>query len=105
MACHLRRELIESRQYMTRGSLRQSSRRPSKLHISTRSDCVPGREVKTDSERFVFRCGVPAMLCARESTHARSASGGRETAPDCVHVVVDQLAVTTEQLVKLKLGG
>jgi hypothetical protein len=56
------------------------------------------KEAKTDSEWFILGCGVPAMLRARKSTCARSASSGRETAPDCVHVVVDQLAVTTEQL-------
>ena len=61
------------------------------------------KEIKTDSERFVLGCRVPAMLCAGESTRARSTSGGRETAPGCVHIVVDQLTVTTEQLVKLRL--
>lgn len=38
---------------------------------------------------------MPAVLCACVSTRARSAGGGRETTPGCVHGVVDQLPVIT----------
>ena len=58
-----------------------------------------GRASRTDPERFgLGRGGVVVMAGTGVSARACFTGGGGETTPDCEHVVVSQLAVTTEQL-------